>query len=111
MSLWSATLENFSPNKLYFKVRPLIDTVCTTDTDVAIWLRILGSLTRDLIAKELTLDRVLCALYLRGLPLQVDTSIPSPLSCQMFDTLNPFGFKLTSNDLRVATYPSPYPQR
>lgn len=105
MSLWSATLENFAPNKLYFKVRPLVDTVCTTDTDVATWLRILGSLTRHLIAKELTLDRVLCALYLSGLALQVDTSVPSRLSCQMFGTLNPSGFKLTSNDLRVAIRP------
>lgn len=76
MPLWSATLENFTPNKLYFKVRPLVDNVCTTDTDVATWHGILGSLTGDLIAKELTLDKVLCALYLRYLPLRVDTSIP-----------------------------------
>lgn len=53
MPLWSATLENFTPNKLYFKVRPLVDNVCTTDTDVATWHGILGSLTGDLIAEEL----------------------------------------------------------
>lgn len=86
MPLWSATLENFAPNKLYFKVRPLVDNVCTTDAYVATWLGILGFLTGDLTVKDLTLDKVLCALYLRNLPLQIDTSIPSPLSCQMFGT-------------------------
>lgn len=102
MPLWSATLENFAPNKLYFKVRPLVDNVCTTDAYVAIWLGILGFLTGDLTVKDLTLDKVLCALYLGNLPLQIDTSIPSPLSCQMFGTPNLSGFKLTSDDLRVA---------
>lgn len=102
MPLWSATLENFAPNKLYFKVRPLVDNVCTTDAYVATWLGILGFLTGDLTVKDLTLDKVLCALYLRNLPLQIDTSIPSPLSCQMFGTPNLSGFKLTSDDLRVA---------
>lgn len=98
-------MENFGLEQLYFKARPLVDTVCTTDTDVATWLGILGSLTRDLTAKELSLDKVLCALYLGGLPLQVDTSIPSPLSCQMFGTLNLSGYNLTSDDLRVAIRP------
>ncbi|EAL23126.1 hypothetical protein CNBA4710 [Cryptococcus deneoformans B-3501A] len=81
MPLWSVTLA-----------------ICTADTDIATWLGTMGSLARDLTAMELTVDKVLCALYLRSLPSRFDTFVTSVLS----GTSNLSDSNLKSDVLRAA---------
>ncbi|OXG17367.1 hypothetical protein C366_03455 [Cryptococcus neoformans Tu401-1] len=89
---------DFGPEQLYPKVCALVDAVCTADTDIATWLGTMGSLARDLTAMELTVEKLLCALYLRGLPPRFDSFVNSILSA----TSNLSDSKLTSDRLRAA---------
>lgn len=100
-TLYAALVRDFGefgPEQLYSKVCALVDTVCTADTDIATWLGTMGSLARDLTAMELTVDKLLCALYLRGLPSRFDTFVTSVLS----GTSNLSGSNLKSDALRAA---------
>lgn len=58
----------------------------------------MGSLARDLTAMELTVDKLLCALYLRSLPSRFDTFVTSVLS----GTSNLSDSSLKSDVLRAA---------
>ncbi|OXH32196.1 hypothetical protein J008_03321 [Cryptococcus neoformans] len=87
---------DFGPEQLYPKVCALVDAVCTAD--IATWLGTMGSLARDLTAMELTVEKLLCALYLRGLPPRFDSFVNSILSA----TSNLSDSKLTSDRLRAA---------
>ncbi|OWZ51907.1 hypothetical protein C368_05580 [Cryptococcus neoformans 125.91] len=100
-ALYAALVRDFGefgPEQLYSKVCALVDTVCTANTDIATWLGTMGSLARDLTAMELTVDKLLCALYLRGLPSWFDTFVTSVLS----GTSNLSGSNLKSDALRAA---------